>query len=194
MGMFLPIFVSLRFHIKCIAMASTTSKKSSRSSSDSSKALSLLATTTSIWAVVFKHTVITWGSLRKKKKILQVLYLGYLVSQQQRIIIWLGELLCLYLHCTCRIMKQTEGCDETKMISEGEDDGLRGRGREREGKVHLNAAIVCLLNPIQWMDGPHCTTAYFNMYKPPPQLDKCQSAEQVAAYKFKLCLDQHLGS
>ena len=44
------------------------------------------------------------------------------------------------------------------------------------------------------MDGTHCTTAYFNMYKPPPQLDKCQSAEQVAAYKFKLCLDQHLGS
>ena len=195
MGMFLPIFVCLRFHIKCIAMASTTSKKSSRSSSDSSKALSLLATTTSIWAVVFKHTVITWGSLRKKKKqILQVLYLGYLVSKQQRIIIWLGELLCLYLHCTCRIMKQTEGCDETKMISEGEDDGFRGRGREREGKIHLNAVMVCLLNPIQWMDGTHCTTAYFNMYKPPPQLDKCQSAEQVAAYKFKLWLDQHLGS
>ena len=77
----------------------------------------------------------------KKKKILRVLYLGYLVSKQQRIIIWLGELLCLYLHCTCRIMKQTEVCDETKMISEGEDDGLRGRGREREGKTHLNVAI-----------------------------------------------------
>ena len=44
------------------------------------------------------------------------------------------------------------------------------------------------------MDGTHCTTAYFNMYKPPPQLDKCQSAEQVAAYKFKLWPDQHLGS
>ena len=165
MGMFLPIFVCLRFHIKCIAMASTTSKKSSRSSSDSSKALSLLATTTSIWAVVFKHTVITWGSLRKKKKFLQVLYLGYLVSQQQRIIIWLGELLCLYLHCTCRIMKQTEGCDETKMISEGEDDGLRGRGREREGKIHLNAAIVCLLNPYSgWMGltAPQLTSTCIN--------------------------------
>ena len=165
MGMFLPIFVCLRFHIKCIAMASTTSKKSSRSSSDSSKALSLLATTTSIWAVVFKHTVITWGSLRKKKKILQVLYLGYLVSKQQRIIIWLGELLCLYLHCTCRIMKQTEGCDETKMISEGEDDGLRGRGREREGKIHLNAAIVCLLNPYSgWMGltAPQLTSTCIN--------------------------------
>ena len=195
MGMFLPIFVSLRFHIKCIAMASTTSKKSSRSSSDSSKALSLLATTTSIWAVVFKHTVITWGSLRKKKKqILQVLYLGYLVSQQQRIIIWLGELLCLYLHCTCRIMKQTEGCDETKMISEGEDHGFRG---EREGKRGQNTPECSnglFVEPIQWMDGTHCTTAYFNMYRPPPQLDKCQSAEQVAAYKFKLWLDQHLGS
>ena len=165
MGMFLPIFVSLRFHIKCIAMASTTSKKSSRSSSDSSKALSLLATTTSIWAVVFKHTVITWGSLRKKKKILQVLYMGYLVSKQQRIIIWLGELLCLYLHCTCRIMKQTEGCDETKMISEGEDDGLRGRGREREGKVHLNAVMVCLLNPYSgWMGltAPQLTSTCIN--------------------------------
>ena len=166
MGMFLPIFVCLRFHIKCIAMASTTSKKSSRSSSDSSKALSLLATTTSIWAVVFKHTVITWGSLRKKKKqILQVLYLGYLVSKQQRIIIWLGELLCLYLHCTCRIMKQTEGCDETKMISEGEDDGFRGRGRERKGKIHLNAAIVCLLNPYSgWMGltAPQLTSTCIN--------------------------------
>ena len=165
MGMFLPIFVCLRFYIKCTAMASTTSKKSSRSSSDSSKALSLLATTTSIWAVVFKHTVITWGSLRKKKQILQVLYLGYLVSQQQRIIIWLGELLCLYLHCTCRIMKQTEGCDETKMISEGEDDGLRGRGREREGKIHLNAVMVCLLNPYSgWMGltAPQLTSTCIN--------------------------------
>ena len=165
MGMFLPIFVCLRFHIKCIAMASTTSKKSSRSSSDSSKALSLLATTTSIWAVVFKHTVITWGSLRKKKN-LQVLYLGYLVSQQQRIIIWLGELLCLYLHCTCRIMKQTEGCDETKMISLPlNQKWFRGRGREREGKIHLNAAMVCLLNPYSgWMrlTAPQLTSTCIN--------------------------------
>ena len=166
MGMFLPIFVCLRFYIKCTAMASTTSKKSWRSSSDSSKALSLLATITSIWAVVFKHTVITWGSLRKKKKFLQVLYLGYLVSQQQRIIIWLGELLCLYLHCTCRIMKQTEGCDETKMISLPlNQKWFRGRGREREGKIHLNAAMVCLLNPYSgWMGltAPQLTSTCIN--------------------------------
>ena len=101
----------------------------------------------------------------KKKKILRVLYLGYLVSQQERIIIWLGELLCLYLHCTCRIMKQTEGCDETKMISEGEDDGFRGRGREREGKIHLNAVMVCLLNPYSgWMGltAPQLTSTCIN--------------------------------
>ena len=82
---------------------------------------------------------------------------------------------------TCRIMKQTKGCDETKMISEGEDDGFRGRGREREGKIHLNAAIVCLLNPYSgWMGltAPQLTSTCI---KPPPQLDKRQSAEQVAA-------------
>ena len=114
MGMFLPIFVCLRFHIKCIAMASTTSKKSSRSSSDSSKALSLLATTTSIWAVVFKHTVITWGSLWRKK-MLPMLYLGYLLSQQQKIMGWASS------SVSTKIMKQTEGCDEPK---EGEEDKI----------------------------------------------------------------------
>ena len=86
-------------------------------------------------------------------------------------------------------MKQTEGCDETKMISEGEDDGLRGRGQNTP-----ECSNGLFVEPIQWMDETHCTTTYFNMYKPPPQLDKCQSAEQVAAYKFKLCPDQHLGS
>lgn len=35
---------------------------------------------------------------------------------------------------TCRIMKQTKGCDETKMISEGEDDGLRGEGGKERAK------------------------------------------------------------
>ena len=35
---------------------------------------------------------------------------------------------------TCRITKHTEGFDETKMISEGEDDVFRGRGRGGEGR------------------------------------------------------------
>lgn len=178
MGMFLPIFVCLRFYIKCIAMASTTSKKSSRSSSDSSKALSLLATTTSIWAVVFKHTVITWGSLREKKNVRSAIPGVPSVPAAKNY--YLAGRVALPLS-TCRIMKQTKGCDETKMISEGEDDGFRGRGREREGKIHLNAAIVCLLNPYSgWMGltAPQLTSTCI---KPPPQLDKRQSAEQVAA-------------
>ena len=166
MGMFLPIFVCLRFHIKCIAMASTTSKKSSRSSSDSSKALSLLATTTSIWAVVFKHTVITWGSLWRKKTNFTSAIPGVPSVPAAKNYYLAGKLLCLYLHCTCRIMKQTEGCDETKMISLPlNQKWFRGRGREREGKIHLNAAMVCLLNPYSgWMrlTAPQLTSTCIN--------------------------------
>ena len=114
MGMFLPIFVCLRFYIKCTAMASTTSKKSWRSSSDSSKALSLLATTTSIWAVVFKHTVITWGSLRRKKCYKCYTWGTYCPSSTK----YLAGQVPLSLST---IMKQTEGCDEPK---EGEEDKI----------------------------------------------------------------------
>ena len=82
---------------------------------------------------------------------------------------------------TCRITKHTEGCDRTKMISEGEDDGFRGKGREREGKIHLNAAIVCLLNPYSGWMGLNAPQLTSTCLKPPPPLDKHQSAEQVAA-------------
>ena len=38
------------------------------------------------------------------------------------------------------------------MISEEEYDGFRGRGKGGEGKIHLNAAIVCSFNPYSgWM-------------------------------------------
>lgn len=179
MGMFLPIFVCLRFHIKCIAMASTTSKKSWRSSSDSSKALSLLATTTSIWAVVFKHTVITWGSLWKKK-IVSTSAIPRVPSVPAAKNYYLAGRVALSLS-TCRITKHTEGCDRTKMISEGGDNGFRGRGREREGKIHLKAAIVCSLNPYSGWMGLNAPQLTSTCLKPLPQLDKHQSAEQVAA-------------